>query len=255
MLRTKAERGHGSRHSAVSRLVAIALASLLLAGVAAAQTKPETSSEIKTETKSVSGRYPWDPYQYRDYKRGVPVLTGFDVEIERALARIMGVEIDLPEIAWKDQLAALMAGTADIAAGATASEARGLYAYFSQPYRTETDVLILPRGTSRRYPFHTVEGTLDTFAKEKFRLGVVAGFVYADSRVNDFIADPAHRDWIVPVGSDAENLRNLRRRDRWFFGRSHRRRHHRLAPQRRRGHRGAFAALLRRYSFHVEPRQ
>jgi len=55
MLRTKAERGHGSRHSAVSRLVAIALASLLLAGVAAAQTKPETSSEIKTETKSVSG--------------------------------------------------------------------------------------------------------------------------------------------------------------------------------------------------------
>ena len=216
MLRTKAERGHGSRHSAVSRLVAIALASLLLAGVAAAQTKPETSSEIKTETKSVSGSnhlrggwYPWDPYQYRDYKRGVPVLTGFDVEIERALARIMGVEIDLPEIAWKDHLAALMAGTADIAAGATASEARGLYAYFSQPYRTETDVLILPRGTSRRYPFHTVEGMLDTFAKEKIRLGVVAGFVYADSRVNDFIADPAHRDWIVPVGSDAENLRNL----------------------------------------------
>jgi ABC-type amino acid transport substrate-binding protein len=157
MLRTKAERGHGSRHSAVSPFVAIALASLLLAGVAAAQTKPETSSEIKTETKSVSsnhlrgGWYPWDPYQYRDYKRGVPVLTGFDVEIERALGRIMGVEIDLPEIAWKDHLAALMAGTADIAAGATASEARGLYAYFSQPYRTETDVLILPRGASRGY--------------------------------------------------------------------------------------------------------
>ena len=50
---------------------------------------------------------------------------------------------------------------------------------------------------------------LDRFAKEKFRLGVVAGFVYADSRVNDFIADPAYRDWIVPVASDAENLRNL----------------------------------------------
>jgi polar amino acid transport system substrate-binding protein len=50
---------------------------------------------------------------------------------------------------------------------------------------------------------------LDTFAKEKFRLGVVAGFVYADSRVNDFIADPAHSKWIAPVGSDAENLRNL----------------------------------------------
>jgi len=218
MLRTKAEHGHGGMHGAVRRFVAIALACLLFAGVAAAQaqTKSETESETKSETKSESrsdhlrgGWYPWDPYQYRDYKHGVPVLTGFDVEIERALARIMAVEIDLPEIAWKDHLAALIAGTADIAAGATASEARGLYAYFSQPYRTETDVLILPRGLSRRYPFHTVAEMLETFAREKFRLGVVAGFVYADSRVNDFIADPAHSDFIVPVGSDAENLRNL----------------------------------------------
>jgi polar amino acid transport system substrate-binding protein len=210
MFGTKAERCHGSLHSAVSWLITITLASLLFAGVAATQT--QTKSETKPASASNhlrGGWYPWDPYQYRDYKRGVPVLTGFDVEIERALARIMGVEIDLPEIAWKDHLAALIAGTADIAAGATASEARGLYAYFSQPYRTETDVLILPRGTSRRYPFRTVEAMLDTFAREKFRLGVVAGFVYADNRVNDFIADPAHRDQIVPVGSDAENLRNL----------------------------------------------
>ena len=218
MSRTKAERGHGSLHSAVARLIAITLATLLLAWVAAAQaqTKSETKPDTKSESKPAAaanhlrgGWYPWDPYQYRDYKRGVPVLTGFDVEIQRALARVMGVEIDLPEIAWKDHLAALIAGTADIAAGATASEARGLYAYFSQPYRTETDVLILPRGASGRYPFRTIEGMLDTFAKQKFRLGVVAGFVYADSRVNDFIADPAHRDQIVPVGSDAENLRNL----------------------------------------------
>ena len=50
---------------------------------------------------------------------------------------------------------------------------------------------------------------LETFAKQKFRLGVVAGFVYADSRVNAFIADPAFKDLIVPTGSDAQNLQNL----------------------------------------------
>jgi polar amino acid transport system substrate-binding protein len=50
---------------------------------------------------------------------------------------------------------------------------------------------------------------LDTFTKQKFRLGVVAGFVYADDRVNAFIADEAHRDQIVPVPNDAQNLRNL----------------------------------------------
>jgi polar amino acid transport system substrate-binding protein len=50
---------------------------------------------------------------------------------------------------------------------------------------------------------------LDTFAKQKFRLGVIAGFVYADDRVNAFIADAAHRDQIIPVPDDAQNLRNL----------------------------------------------
>ena len=51
---------------------------------------------------------------------------------------------------------------------------------------------------------------LDRFAKEKFRLGVIAGFAYADSRVNAFIADPAHSDSILAAASDAQNLRNLR---------------------------------------------
>jgi len=195
------------------RAVVTTLAWQLLASVAAAQTavpaKPDLPGRIADSGQLRGGWYPWDPYQYRDYRRGVPFLTGFDVEIERALARAMGVEILLPEIAWHDQLAALAAGTADIAAGATVSEPRSRFAYFSKPYRTETDVLVLPRGASGRYPFRTVDAMLDTFAKQKFRLGVVAGFVYADERVNAFIADVAHSDQIVPVADDAQNLRNL----------------------------------------------
>jgi len=183
--------------------VVTALAWQLLASVAAAQSavpaKPDVGERSADSGQLRGGWYPWDPYQYRDYRRGVPILTGFDVEIERALARVMGVEIQLPEIAWQDQLAALAAGTADIAAGATASESRSRFAYFSKPYRTETNVLILPRGASGRYPFRTVDAMLDTFAKQKFRLGVIAGFVYADDRVNAFIADAAHRDQIIPV--------------------------------------------------------
>jgi len=187
------------------RLIAITLAWLVSAGAAAAQNpappNPDLPARASDPAHLRGGWYPWDPYQYRDYRRDVPILTGFDVEIERALGRIMSVEILLPEIAWENQLAALSAGTA--------SEPRSRYAYFSKPYRTETDVLILPRGASGRYPFHTIEQMLDTFGKQKFRLGVVAGFVYADDRVNAFIADEAHRDQIVAVPSDAQNLRNL----------------------------------------------
>ena len=121
---------------------------------------------------------------------------------------------------------------------------------FLQPYRTETDVLILPRGNSGRYPFQTIEQMLDTFAKKKFRLGVVAGFVYADPRVNAFIADPANRDQIFPVESEVQNLRNLLAGviDGFIADRIAA-----TAPQRRLPHRRASATLLHRYSFHAEP--
>jgi polar amino acid transport system substrate-binding protein len=197
----------------IGRWAGVILVWLASAGNGAAQApvpaNPDAPARSAHADQLRGGWYPWDPYQYRDYRRGVPILTGFDVEIERALACILGVEILLPETAWNEHLAALADGTADIAAGATENEARAAYAYFSRPYRSETDVLVLPRGASGRYPFRTVDGMLATFAKQKFRLGVVAGFVYADDRINQFIADPAQKDLIVATGSDAQNLQNL----------------------------------------------
>ncbi|MFZ0126883.1 MAG: transporter substrate-binding domain-containing protein, partial [Xanthobacteraceae bacterium] len=85
---------------------------------------PDQSSHGPERSRLRGGWYPWDPYQYRDYRHGVPILTGFDVEIERALARTMGVELLLPDLAWQEHLAALAAGRADIAAGATYSNER-----------------------------------------------------------------------------------------------------------------------------------
>lgn len=212
-LRVKPAHHNGSAHPGTGRLLLTALAWLSLIGIAAAQTpaapQPDLATRHADNEHLRGGWYPWDPYQYLNYKRGVPLLTGFDVEIERALARIMGVDIALPQRAWEDHLAALADGTADIAAGATESEARNAYAYFSKPYRTETDVLIVRRGTSGTYPFRTIDEMLGMFAKQKFRLGVIAGFIYADARLNAFVADPANADHIVAVESDAQNLRNL----------------------------------------------
>ena len=179
---------------------------------------PDQSSHGPERSRLRGGWYPWDPYQYRDYRHGVPILTGFDVEIERALARIMGVELLLPDLAWQEHLAALAAGRADIAAGATYSNERTAFAYFSKPYRSETDVLILPSGASGSYPFRTIEQMLDTFAKQKFPIGVIAGFVDADDRVNAFIADPrnAHHR-CRNCRRCAEPAQSSRRPDRRFL--------------------------------------
>src|SRR5262249_18485649 len=86
-------------------LSAVILMSLgLCAGAAADDSlKPLPKSHERSsrpETKVLRGGwYPWDPYQYREYRRGTPVLTGFDVEIERAIARALGVELILADMA------------------------------------------------------------------------------------------------------------------------------------------------------------
>ena len=201
----------GQWRRSAARLAALVPALLGAATIAAAQapSPSQPAAQAAPSEHLRGGWYEWDPYQYRDYRRGVPVLTGFDVEIERALARIMGVELELSEIGWSDHQAALADGRRDIAAGATETRARLAYALFSKPYRSETDVLILRKGAASRYPFGTIDEMLAAFAKQKFRLGVVAGFVYADERVNAFIADPANQELIVATDSVAQNLRNL----------------------------------------------
>jgi polar amino acid transport system substrate-binding protein len=90
-----AECGSRSWRRGIGRTAALILAWLASADFAAAQTpgsaKPELPARSSHADQLRGGWYPWDPYQYRDYRRGVPILTGFDVEIERALARILGV--------------------------------------------------------------------------------------------------------------------------------------------------------------------
>jgi polar amino acid transport system substrate-binding protein len=114
-------------------LLWLVLASLVSARVTAAQTPevphPRSGARGADSHHLRGGWYPWDPYQYREYRHGVSVLTGFDVEIERALARILRVEISLPLMPWEEHLAALADGRADIAAGATASPEREAFAY------------------------------------------------------------------------------------------------------------------------------
>src|SRR5262249_58474086 len=107
---SKAERNNRRLHRVDRRLTVITLAWLLLAGVAAAQNpappNPDLPARVSDAAQLRGGWYPWDPYQYRDYRRGGPILTGLDVEIERALAPIMRVGNVLPRIALADHLVA-----------------------------------------------------------------------------------------------------------------------------------------------------
>jgi polar amino acid transport system substrate-binding protein len=155
------------------------------------------------------GWYLWDPYQFNERRRGESTLTGLDVELLRAVAREAGRSVGFTYRAWAQHLAQIESGEADVAAGATRTPEREAFAHFSVPYRRETNVLVLPRGNSQRYPFTDVASMLRSFEASGFRVGVVSGFMFADPLVNDWLRDPAHAAQVVLVENDYENFRNL----------------------------------------------
>lgn len=127
----------------------------------------------------------------------------------RVIAGTVGVGLDYEQIPWRQHLSDLADGARDLAAGATWTPQRAEYACFSIPYRNETNVLYLPPWRAGQYGFRDVDGMLARFKADRFRLGVIDGFVYADPRINAYVADPANAATIVSVGDDYANLRNL----------------------------------------------
>lgn len=190
-------------------LVGLSLAASALPGAEASQAERRIDEEGRHLPVLRGGWYLWDPYQFTEARGGAGVLTGLDVEITRAVARAAGFAVDYSYRPWRQHIAQLRAGEADIAAGATWTPDRAADMHYSRPYRQETNVLYLPRGDAGRYPFDDVAGMLGTFRATGFRLGVIAGFAYADPAVNAYVADPDNAGNIVFAENDYENFRNL----------------------------------------------
>jgi hypothetical protein len=72
-LRIKEERDDRSPHREAKQLVLVTLAWLSFVSIAAAQTSAPPNPDLparRSDTEHLRGGwYPWDPYQYRDYRR------------------------------------------------------------------------------------------------------------------------------------------------------------------------------------------
>lgn len=140
----------------------------------------------------IGGWSVFPPYSDVEIIRGNPQWTGFDVELLQAIERRAGYTIFADEIEWADLVQGIKTGARDIAAAATRTAEREKFALFSVPYRTETMVLILPRGMSGTLPADTATALVEQFKKRKFRLGVERGAAYPSEVVQAFLADPAN---------------------------------------------------------------
>lgn len=201
------------RSSRGGRIAPVALLALALAAICAPQASradEEGAGAVVDDDLQVlrSGWYLWDPYQFSRKHLGHSDLTGLDIALVRAIAERAGYHVEYRPVPWVEHLEDLRRGQLDLAAGATYSDIRADYAFFSVPYRQETNVLYL-RSESDGSDFSDVDELLEVLEISDFRLAVVDGYVYADPRINAYVADPAHAAQIVRGGDDVENLGRL----------------------------------------------
>ena len=86
---------------------------------------------LESEVVQVGGDRFYPPYEYLD-KEGNP--AGFNVELTRAIARVMGMEVEIHLEAWGDMRRDLAEGRIDILQGMAFTEERRAEVDFSSPH-------------------------------------------------------------------------------------------------------------------------
>jgi polar amino acid transport system substrate-binding protein len=138
------------------------------------QNNPNAQENVSNDPENCEltmGWAPWEPYQYktRDGK-----LTGLDIEIIRATEVYMDCKILFKEADWAQLLEWLQKGELDAVASAGMTEQRRKYAYFSEPYRSESYSIYVRKDDLDQFSGQSVRALLDM----RMRFGAVTGYSY-----------------------------------------------------------------------------
>jgi len=178
-----------------------------------AEEKIEISGEkcldISEKKTLLGGWYIWDPYQFNKLTAAGLQLTGMDIELTRKIAEKIGVKVEYEVVSWEQHQQDLREGARDIASGATFTKARSEFVYFSEPYRFEENSLFVLWDSTKELKFNNIGEYLAQIRLQNFRLGVTEGFIYADPRINLFIADEVNKDIVLQYKNNTESLQAL----------------------------------------------
>jgi polar amino acid transport system substrate-binding protein len=128
---------------------------------------------LEEKCSLVLGFDAWEPYQYADVGGRV---AGLDIELVSGVVSGISCEISYQQGTWVELLAALKQGEIDILLGASKTEAREEFAYFSDAYRMEEFSLYIRKDdeTSAAYT------SLTEFVDKGSRIGIVADYLYGE---------------------------------------------------------------------------
>ncbi|MCE8020141.1 transporter substrate-binding domain-containing protein [Halomonas sp. MCCC 1A11036] len=166
-----------------------------LAVVATATLLPvsEARAEQETLTYAMTGLYP--PFSYRENGE----LTGFDVDIGRALAEEMGMTAEPVANPWQTLIAALRSNRFDAIIGSMAiTEARQEQVDFTDPYYSSGAQVFISANNGELHEVEDIRGKT---------LGVLVASSFAD-------AAREHSDDLTTYTDDVTALRDLTVRGR-----------------------------------------
>lgn len=117
------------------------------------ETTEDVVAKIKQNGKIVMGtsaEYP--PYEFHKIDGSSDEIVGIDVEIAKAIAEKLGVELEIKDMAFDGLIAALNVGEMDfVIAGMAATEERAKAVDFSKPYNEQGQVLLVRAEDSEKY--------------------------------------------------------------------------------------------------------
>lgn len=127
----------------------------------------------KNNCKLTLGYDSWEPYQYLDVGNKV---RGLDIDLLHMVAKRMSCKIEYSQGPWIELLARLKNGEVDILLGASKTEKREQFAFFSQPYRSEQFTLYVRKGDANALNLKSI----NEFVQSGKKLGVVDDYYYGD---------------------------------------------------------------------------
>lgn len=136
-----------------------------------------------TDCRLTMGWDPWPPFHYASFGGE---LTGFDVDLVRALAADAGCELAFERESWAALLGRVRDGSIDLVTGATMTEEREEFAYFSAPVRREEFALFVRVGEFQRWNADSLQELME----QGMRLGITDAYLYDDA-VEDVLDDEA----------------------------------------------------------------
>lgn len=122
----------------------------------------------------------WDdytPYQFEATAGKSDSLTGYDVDLAKAVLTKMGCKVRFVKLPWARHLEELKAGRVDLGSSASINAERQVYGFFTESYFPESGMaLFVRKGDTAKFPFKKL-ADVNAVA---FKLGTIQGYDYGD---------------------------------------------------------------------------